>query len=93
MIDIIVTDEDYNSLTNKYKELGEYFETVLESYCNIMGRVVTEGVKEGYTHQNLLAFTQQACSLKKQLSTNLNELSVYSTDYVGAIDEADDFLY
>ena len=90
--DLIVTDEDYESMSTAYTELQTYFDEILSEYISIIEGVCTDGVTAGNLNENLLTIKELATDLSKQLD-EIAVLGAFCTDYIEKIDEADEELF
>ena len=93
MADLIVVDDNYESISGAYKEIGDYFEKIISVYTDELQFLCEYGVRSGTLHDNLESFREVANQLKGQIETIVDLASEICGDFITDIDDADKALY
>lgn len=91
--DLIVKDDNCESIANEYYKLGNRFEEYVNRYSEILNRVANDGIKSGKVHDNLLKFIEAVNGLKnqgKELTINAEKCA---NEFLQDMDTADSYLY
>ena len=91
--DLVVYDDDCKEIGKDYKKLADEFNTYLNTYSQILDRVINSGIKSGKVHNNLVKFSEAVKGLNGQIDDLANTANECGNDFVSDIDEADSYLY
>ncbi|MDR0513666.1 MAG: hypothetical protein LBG81_00700 [Coriobacteriaceae bacterium] len=88
-----VADAEYALLQEQYAALGEKFEESYREYCGALTEVCHNAISEGEVFENLQAFAAAAGALQGRLAEVLSIAGACCTDFIGEVDQADEYLY
>ena len=91
--DLIVKDDNCESIANEYYKLGNRFEEYVNRYSDILNRVANEGVKSGKVHDNLLRCNEAVNGLKNQGKELTINAEICANEFLQDMDTADSYLY
>lgn len=91
--DLIVCDEEYIALAEKYKELGETFDRYYYLFVSTLNRIQKQGISSGLTNKNILYLISYLDNLKEKLSYSTDLASTLCSLYLQNIEKADDELF
>lgn len=92
-MDLIVKDEEYESIAQSVTAFAERAEYIFTSYINCMTKLGTTGFISGTTSDNIKAYVSSITPLKGDLNSIAECLSSECAKYIADLDEADDFVY
>ena len=93
MDDIIVADDEYESLKTALGSYGDVFEEQLNEYLTIMAIICDSIITEGSAAQNLQAFFSQATGFTGQTKELTALMQASCGSFVSDIDAADEYIY
>lgn len=93
MKDLIVCDEEYAALAEKYKELGETFDRYYSRFLYTLLRAKRFGISSGLTSDNISELLLRLWVLKEKLSYSTDLASTLCSLYLQNIEKADDDLF
>ena len=93
MADLIVKDEEYETLAGLYRAFFERVESGITSYCSILDSVAASGVKAGDAHDKLVMFSGCANALKGTVEPLVDAMANKYWSYCESIDEIDKYVY
>ncbi len=91
--ELVVSDDDYTYLKEALASYGEAFEEEFTEYLRILVVICETIITEGATAQSLKNFSLHAATLSGKTKELTDSLNTACTSFVGAIDEADKYLY
>ena len=93
MDDIIVSDDEYESLKAALGAYGDAFEEQLGEYLGILTVICDSIVTEGLTAQSLQAFSLQARAFMGKTKELTGFMQASCSSFVSDIDAADEYIY
>lgn len=93
MSDIIIVDEEFKAAAEQIKAEGEETEAVVKVLIEAFTKITEDVAEEGTIADNFKILLEELSSLEGQFSEIYSEAGTLVEEFIGAIDEADDFLY
>jgi len=93
MGNLIVSDNDYQSLSGRYKSLGEMMDEAFGEYIKVLTEICQSAITEGQVHQNLALFLETARLLQGRFGEITQAVSVALDEFLVDLDIADDIIY
>lgn len=93
MGDLIVKDDEHQTLADKLSEAGTVAEEQLDKFLSVMQAICDNGVSEGDTHANIVSFTTEVKKMKGLIKDITKPASDDVKTFVRQIDIADEYLY
>lgn len=88
-----VDDNELLSVAQDVRTFGETADDIFSRYIECMVTLGTEGFKSGLASNNIQSFIEKLFVLKGDLSGITDSIASECEKYIGALDEADDFVY
>lgn len=93
-LDKVIIDDGYMKDIAEYFELqGKQLQETVDSYINIMNRVVEEGISRGETSDSIRRFISYAEQLNHMISNTSNEIRNATRNCLEEIDEQERYVY
>ena len=93
MAELIVKDEEYESLAGLYRAFFERMEQGITAYCDTLDSVALNGVKAGDAHDKLVMFKDCASALKGTVEPLVEAMANKCGSYCESIDDIDKYVY
>ena len=93
MHDVIVCDEEFESVATFVQKACNKIDLAISSYLNIMDNAKGSGVVSGDTAKALDTYIKYAQRLKDVAGSIAEQHSTASQFFLDAVDAADDYLY
>lgn len=91
--DLVVCDDDCKAMGQNYKALADKFNTYLDTYTEILDRVINEGLVSGKVHNNFKKYSEAVTKLKGQINDLADKAQKCTEEFVTEMDEADSYIY
>lgn len=93
MDDLIVTDDEYEGLGGALVAYGNALDEQVAEYLRVLDHICSNILDEGRAAENLQTFTSYAQVVSGAITRVSSSMQQKCTDFVQAIDDADEYIY
>lgn len=91
--DLIIDDESCQAMANHCVQEAERLEALIERYLTCLNNANKNGLTSGSAAKAFSAYITYASKLKGQLNELSGTISDLVSSFIGAVDDADEYLF